>query len=138
MIGICIIHLTTTFFNKKYQEYPKVNVYNILSIDTLRLYVEWKTLLQNPITGQTWSLITGNDNTVEFRTQFWISLNEIAGTWNIIWNWYCTSLGSRMLSWVLSGFGSSGNLSLSLVVAILSSSNDETWALHSIHNTLSN
>lgn len=29
---------------------------------------------------QAWSLLTGNDNSVEFRIQLWISLNKIAKT----------------------------------------------------------
>lgn len=29
---------------------------------------------------QAWSLLTGNDNSVEFRTHLWISLNKIAET----------------------------------------------------------
>lgn len=42
----------------------------MLLIDTLHLYVQWKV----------WSLLTGNDNSVEFRTHLWISLNKIAET----------------------------------------------------------
>lgn len=32
---------------------------------------------------QAWSLLTGNDNSVEFRTHLWISLNKIAETCRI-------------------------------------------------------